>query len=213
MGLTIRATAVGREPATQRRSSAEEALSAVVQACHKREVPALVAQVDGDIQVLLSIGKRASADAVAEQLASQISARQSLIIGAGRTATVPEAISRTLCEARQVVESVRPGEARELPRSPYRLVDVHIRGLLTLWADDDRLQLFVSRELTTSRPTTTNTNRTSPRPCAPCSSTRARPTRPPSSTSPAPRSTPDWHASNGTWGCGSTTSRSSPRCT
>ena len=32
-------------------------------------------------------------------------------------------------------------------RAVHRLEDVHLRGLLTLLADDDRLRLFVAREL------------------------------------------------------------------
>jgi purine catabolism regulator len=147
VGITMRPTGAEQEACTARRSSSEEALSAVVQACNQRDVPALIAAIDNDIRVLLSINTRVSAYALTEQLASQVSRHRSVIIGAGRTATTPETISRTLREAQQVVDSVRPGDELEPARSFFRLLDVHIRGLLTLWGEDDRLQLFVSREL------------------------------------------------------------------
>jgi purine catabolism regulator len=147
VGMAIRPSEVHGDPSTRRRSSSEDLISAVLQGCSRRDVPALVAQIDDDIQVLLSVGSPASADAVAEQLAAQVSAHRPVIVGAGRTVPSPEAISRTLREARQVVDSVRAGDERD-PRGPlFRLEDVHIRGLLSLWGDDDRLQLFVSREL------------------------------------------------------------------
>jgi PucR family transcriptional regulator, purine catabolism regulatory protein len=53
-------------------------------------------------------------------------------------------VGRTLRESLHVVDSVRPG-ARE--RAVHRLEDVHLRGLLTMLADDDRLRLFTAREL------------------------------------------------------------------
>jgi purine catabolism regulator len=71
-------------------------------------------------------------------------ARHPAVIGAGRVATTAAEIDRTLREAQQVVESVRPGVGE---RTIHRLEDMHLRGLLTLLADDERLRLFVSREL------------------------------------------------------------------
>jgi purine catabolism regulator len=53
-------------------------------------------------------------------------------------------VGRTLRESLHVLDSVRPG-ARE--RAVNRLEDVHLRGLLTMLADDDRLRLFTAREL------------------------------------------------------------------
>jgi PucR family transcriptional regulator, purine catabolism regulatory protein len=61
----------------------------------------------------------------------------------GRPVGRAAAIDRTLREAQQVVRSV-PGGAAD---GVHRLEDVHLRGLLAMIGDDDRLRLFVDREL------------------------------------------------------------------
>jgi purine catabolism regulator len=81
-----------------------------------------------------------------EQLASQVARQVPGIIGAGRTATSAKTLNRTLREAQQVVDSVRPGDELGPGGGVFRLEDVHVRGLLTLLGEDDRLHLFVSRE-------------------------------------------------------------------
>ena len=67
-----------------------------------------------------------------------------MVVGAGRAAAAIGAADRTLRESRQVVDALPQAVG---DRSVHRLEDVHLRGLLTLFGDDDRLRLFVAREL------------------------------------------------------------------
>jgi purine catabolism regulator len=89
--------------------------------------------------VLLSLPLNAAAGPLVDRLAGVIARRHDVQIAAGRAAT-PE---RTLLEARQVADAVR-GDAERLV---HRLEDVHLRGLLRLLGDDDRLRLYTDREL------------------------------------------------------------------
>lgn len=116
----------------------------VVHAADELRVPALVCQIDRDIRVLLSFSPSANHVRIIEELAKRVSARHAVVVGAGREATKTSAIDRTLREAQHVADSVSPGSSQ---RVVLRLEDVHIRGLLTLLGDDDRLRLFVAREL------------------------------------------------------------------
>jgi purine catabolism regulator len=79
-----------------------------------------------------------------DELASRVSRRHRVVVGAGRPVDMVGEIDRTLREGQHVVQSVRADGG---DRVVHRLEDVHLRGLLTLLGDDDRVRLFVSREL------------------------------------------------------------------
>jgi PucR family transcriptional regulator, purine catabolism regulatory protein len=117
----------------------DDVLASVV---HATRVPALVCEIDHDVRVLLSLPPSAREDRVVDELAARVS--HPVIIGAGRGVPRTGQIDRTLREARHVVDSVRaePGD-----RVVHRLDDVHLRGLLALLGEDDRVRQFVAREL------------------------------------------------------------------
>lgn len=125
-------------------ADAQDVLASVVHAAFDLNVPALVSEFDRDIRVLLSFPPSANADRVVDTLATHVARRHPVVIGAGRTAEKTAEVDRTLREAQQVVESVH---ADAPDRLVHRLEDVHLRGLLTLLGDDERLHLFVAREL------------------------------------------------------------------
>lgn len=79
-----------------------------------------------------------------DTLASRVHRLHTVVIGAGRPATRACEIDRTLREAQHVVQSLRAGAT---DRSVHRLEDVHLRGLFAMLVDDDRLRMFVHREL------------------------------------------------------------------
>ncbi|MGD9958648.1 PucR family transcriptional regulator [Nocardioides sp.] len=118
-------------------------MAATVRAAHELGVPALICEVDRDIRVLLSLSRGASESAAVERLAGRVSRQHPVTIGAGRAVLDSAVIDRTLREADQVVDAIRPGTSKVV----HRLEDVHLRGLLTLLGSDDRLALFVTREL------------------------------------------------------------------
>lgn len=122
----------------------DEAIAAIVQAAHEQRVPALVCELEGDLRVLLSFTASANADKGADELAARVRRRQAVTVCAGRPVRRAAEIDRTLREAQHVLESLRPGVP---DRVVHRLEHVHLRGLLALLADDDRLALFVQREL------------------------------------------------------------------
>lgn len=147
VGICVRPRVGNDEARSVGRGATEEVLSALVHACNQRDLPALIAEVDGDIRVLLSVGKAVGVDSVLDQLATQVTGSHAAVVGAGRSSLSADGIGWTLREAQQVVEAVRPGDEPEPSRHYFELLDVHIRGLLSLWGEDDRLSLFASREL------------------------------------------------------------------
>ncbi len=138
--------AAGREQLPGERSVPEALLSAVVHATHELGVPALVGEDGGDVRVLLSLGPRAQADDVIDTLARRALRQSPAVAGAGRAVTGTAAVDRTLREARQVADALPDGTATTDGRV-HRLEDVHLRGLLSLLGGDDRVRLFVAREL------------------------------------------------------------------
>lgn len=121
-----------------------EVAAAVVRAAHGLRLPALVCEVERDICVLLSLAPATNADAGADRLAQRILQHHDVIVAAGRVAPDRAGIRRTILEAAQVADAV-PGSVDAA--TVHRLEDLHLRGLLALFGDDERLRLFVDREL------------------------------------------------------------------
>jgi purine catabolism regulator len=125
----------------------DEVIAAVVHATHELAAPALVSPFDQDIRVLLSLPRSTGVDRVVDQVAARVSRRHDVVVAAGRPASTLTDLGRTLREAQQVVEAVRGDAAVTV----VRLDDVHLRGLLTLLGDDERVAMFAARELQSLR--------------------------------------------------------------
>ncbi|TCC36619.1 PucR family transcriptional regulator [Kribbella speibonae] len=145
VGLTLRPQ-IGA--GTMSGSFLDDLIAATVHAVHELRVPALVCEVDRDVRALLSFPSSANTGRPIDDLAAKVQRRYPVNIGAGRAVARTSEIDRTLREAQHVVQSVRPGAGDRLV---HRLEDVHLRGLLTMLADDDRLRMFAVRELTALR--------------------------------------------------------------
>jgi purine catabolism regulator len=122
----------------------EEAIAATVHAAHELRTPALVCEVERDVRVLLSLAPSTHADHVIDELAARVQRRHAVVAGMGRPVTRPAEIDRTLREAQHVVQSLRADSGAT---GVHRLEDVHLRGLLAMLVGDDRLRLYVDREL------------------------------------------------------------------
>ncbi|TGN66886.1 PucR family transcriptional regulator [Nocardioides eburneiflavus] len=147
IGLTIRVHPMPGETSTPLASRVEEVIAATVRAAHDLRTAALVCEVDQEVRALLSLPTRARATKVVDELAARVHRRGRVTIGAGRPANdIPE-VDRTLREASQVVASVRDEAHAGARPDVHRLEDVHLRGLLTLLGTDERLVMFVDREL------------------------------------------------------------------
>ncbi|NMO03060.1 PucR family transcriptional regulator [Gordonia sp. TBRC 11910] len=148
LGLLVRP----QRPARAGERVVDVAASAV-RAAHTAKVPALVCEVDQDIQILLSLSPSADAEVTADRIATRLHAAHDVVIASGRPVADRSDIAQTLQEAAQVADAV-PADAAALV---YRLDDLHLRGLLSLFGDDDRIRLFADRELAPLRANSTDT--------------------------------------------------------
>lgn len=122
---------------------------ATVLAARRARVAALVGVVDDtSVSALLSLTPQADVDAVLERLAGNLhrasAAAMPVVVGVGTAVDEVSEGRRSLNEAAQVARAA-PHEADG--REFHRLVDVRLRGLLHLLADDQRVGAFVEREL------------------------------------------------------------------
>lgn len=147
VGLSLRPLVEGATGTTGRTGRVDEVVAATVHAAQELRVPALVCDIEGDVRVLLSLPPDADADRAVDDLANRIRRRHLAVVGAGRPTHRATEIDRTLREAQHVVESVSADDALRV----HRLEDVHLRGLLALLADDDRVVLFAQCELAALR--------------------------------------------------------------
>jgi purine catabolism regulator len=145
-GLTLRPQLnVDPQPHGSAVVAADDIIPTVVHAADRLKVPALVCEIDRDVRVLLATGVTANVDRVLDELARSVLRQHRVIIAAGRPATRSADIGRSLREAQHVAASVRPDAISSV--AVHRLEDVHIRGLLTLLGDDERVMHFIDREL------------------------------------------------------------------
>jgi purine catabolism regulator len=139
---------VARPPVGQGRQDTADVVSAFVRAAHGLRVPALVCEADREVRVLLSVPATSDPDAVADRLAGRVQGVTPLVVAAGRPSPALDGIATSLLEARQVADAVpTPRGGAATGPVVHRLADLHVRGLLALLGDDDRVRVFVDREL------------------------------------------------------------------
>ena len=141
VGLVVRPRIGSPSPA-----DLDEVAATVVRAAHGLRLPALVCEVERDLRVLLSAAPSADADDLVDRVAGRVLAQHDVVLAAGRAVTERSGIARTVTEAGQVADAA-PQARREQDPDVHRLADLHLRGLLALLGEDDRLRLFVDREL------------------------------------------------------------------
>jgi purine catabolism regulator len=141
VGLVVRPR-VGTSPTTD----LDEVAATVVRAAHGVRLPALVCEVERDLRVLVSAAPSADADDLVDRVAARVLAHHDVVVAAGRATRDRSGIARSVTEAGQVADAA-PQTRREQDPVVHRLADLHLRGLLALLGDDERLRLFVAREL------------------------------------------------------------------
>ncbi|MDH2416175.1 PucR family transcriptional regulator ligand-binding domain-containing protein [Nocardioides sp. CER19] len=141
LALVLRPRTVTRAP-----TDLNDVAATAVRAAHAARVPVLVCEVERDIRVLLSTTPSTSADAVADRVARRIVEQHDVAVAAGRVAGDLAEIGRSLREAGHVADAI-PLSADPTSPAVHRLEDLHLRGLLALLGQDDRLRLFTDREL------------------------------------------------------------------
>jgi purine catabolism regulator len=145
VGATLRPVLPMNIPGGPPASLADDVIAALVRAADDLGVATLVSAVQGEIRALLSLPEAADPKSVLDEVAARVDKRYPIIVGVGRPVTQIQLADHTLKEAQHVTESVR----QEPPtgRIVHRIDDVHVRGLLVMLSGDERLRLFVDREL------------------------------------------------------------------
>jgi PucR family transcriptional regulator, purine catabolism regulatory protein len=140
---------VARPLLTKRDAKSSDLVASFVRAAHGLKVPVLACEVEREARVLLSVPIGSNADAIVDHLAQRAGPGHDVVVAAGRPASSREEIDRSMVEARQVADAIPVAAASRAEREPlvHRLEDLHLRGLLALFGDDDRLRLYVEREL------------------------------------------------------------------
>ncbi|GAB3026200.1 PucR family transcriptional regulator [Nocardioides flavus (ex Wang et al. 2016)] len=124
----------------------DEVAATVVRAAHGLRLPALVCEVDRDLRVLVSVPPAAEADDLVDRLAARVLPHHDVLVAAGRAVTEGADVARTVTEAGQVADAA-PHVRNSADPDVHRLADLHLRGLLALLGEDERVRLFVEREL------------------------------------------------------------------
>jgi purine catabolism regulator len=141
VGLVVRPRVGTTTPA-----DLDELAAAVVRAAHGLRLPALVCEVERDLRVLVSAPAAADADDLVDRLAARVLPHHDVVLAAGRVVDDRDQVARSVTEAGQVADAA-PQARRERDPDVHRLADLHLRGLLALLGEDERVRLFVDREL------------------------------------------------------------------
>ncbi|MDS1270608.1 PucR family transcriptional regulator ligand-binding domain-containing protein [Lipingzhangella sp. LS1_29] len=160
VGMVIRIREADTGLAAQARLA--DTAEAAARSCRELRLAALVGSLDdGRVGILLALPTTPDVDTVLTQLAHRIRqhARSdgspsspgapndtpgTTVIGVGSTTESIRTVRRSFLEARQVAD-VALSQRDE--RAFHRLPDLHVRGLVHLFRDDERLQTYVEREL------------------------------------------------------------------
>lgn len=128
-------------------TGADEIVAAITYALSAKRLAALVGIIDQDVRALLSLAPTADADLAADQLTEAVTTKHRAAVTAARPVEDSSLIDRALREAQQVMDALKPDQFAMASTRAHRLEDVHLRGLLTLLAGDDRVALYVDHEL------------------------------------------------------------------
>jgi PucR family transcriptional regulator, purine catabolism regulatory protein len=126
----------------------DDLVAACLRAAEVVKAPVLASVFESDVRALLAIPGRGDAVRLVDRWAAEVSARVRALVTAGSPVDDLATADRTLLEASQVLAALPPA-TQELSEEGgvRRLDDVHLRGLLTLLADDARVSTFADREL------------------------------------------------------------------
>jgi purine catabolism regulator len=144
VGLALRPAA---EPGATGGLSAQldDLVAALLASAETLGVPLLAATFEGDVRALVSLPATGDADGWVDRLVEGAQARVGAVAAAGPAVPRLQGADRTLRDALHVLAAVSGADAAA--RGVHRLADVHVRGLLMLLSEDERLRGFVQREL------------------------------------------------------------------
>ncbi|GAA1436970.1 PucR family transcriptional regulator [Nocardiopsis tropica] len=145
VGVVLRLRESGTGLAAQARLS--DTAEGAARACRELRLPALVGSLDDlRVGILLALPGRQRLDPTLYMLSERVRGAigDAAVLAVGSSVDGIREVRRSFLEARQVGDvAVRQSDDRPF----YRLPDLHLRGLLHLFRDDERLQTYVEREL------------------------------------------------------------------
>ena len=147
-GLPARGQYVGLALRPPSAALLDDLVAACLRAAEVARAPTLVSVFDDEVRALVALPARGDAVRQTDRWAEQVTSRVATVVTAGSPVGGLASADRTLLEASQVLTALPPGDPAPGVR---RLDDVHLRGLLTLLADDARLTAFADRELAALR--------------------------------------------------------------
>lgn len=143
-GLPAGRQYVGLALRPQRAGALDDLVAACLRAAEVARTPTLASVFENEVRALVAVPARADAVRLVDRWAAEVTTRVPAVVTAGSPAVGLATSDRTLLEATHVLAALAPGDTGDGVR---RLDDVHLRGLLTLLADDARVSTFADREL------------------------------------------------------------------
>jgi purine catabolism regulator len=129
----------------------DDLVAACLRAAEVTHAPLLASVFESEVRGLVALPPRADAVRFVDRWAGEVAGRVPAVVAAGTPATGLASADRTLQEASQVLAALPALPTADAVGGVRRLEDVHVRGLLTLLADDPRVAAFVDRELSALR--------------------------------------------------------------
>ena len=139
---------VGLALRPQRATLVDDLVAACLRSGEVVRAPTLASVFESEVRALVALPARGDAVRLVDRWADQVTVRVRAVVAAGSPAAGLASADRTLLEASQVLAALPAGDRDQGVR---RLDDLHLRGLLTLLADDARVTTFADRELSRLR--------------------------------------------------------------
>jgi PucR family transcriptional regulator, purine catabolism regulatory protein len=135
---------VGLALRPQRAPLVDDLVAACLRAGEVVRAPTLASVFESEVRALVATPARGDAVRLVDRWAGQVTERVRAAVAAGSPVDGLASADRTLLEASHVLAALPAGEQGGAVR---RLDDLHLRGLLTMLADDARVSTFADREL------------------------------------------------------------------
>jgi len=135
---------VGLALRPQRATLVDDLVAACLRAAEVVRAPTLASVFESEVRALVALPARGDGIRLVDRWAEQVTERVRAVVAAGSPVDGLTSADRTLLEASHVLAALPAGAHGGTVR---RLDDLHLRGLLTLLADDARVTTFADREL------------------------------------------------------------------
>lgn len=141
-GLSLRPTMPGNKTDLSFEDSLADIAAITADYARRRSLSALVSVSNDEVRAVIACPTSRQINPLIDELAYQLRARVAAVIGAGSPVSDPLDVQHSLAEAHEAAVATHAGDT-----GVRRIEDIHVRGLLHLMAGDQKLKLFVHREI------------------------------------------------------------------